>query len=127
MLIEEKQAKTSRSNHVKDEYKIPFLPHDSIISSSANEIQQPQTPQHQAKPTKPRYIKSSQHNKNLTKMKATTILVLLTTLASTTLASPVNSSPNPKPADALASREVCYHPGECGWDQSGQCEYHCGM
>lgn len=40
------------------------------------------------------------------------------------LATGVISSPHPDPM-TLAQREVCNHPGECGWTESGQCEYHC--
>ncbi|KAF5018013.1 hypothetical protein F66182_10039 [Fusarium sp. NRRL 66182] len=53
------------------------------------------------------------------KMK-TSVAYLLTFLAATVLATPF-----PDPSQLLSAREVCNHPGECGWFESGQCEYHC--
>ncbi|KAM5350742.1 hypothetical protein ACJ41O_007247 [Fusarium nematophilum] len=43
----------------------------------------------------------------------------------TALVSGALASPFPDPANLLQSREICNHPGECGWFESGQCEYHC--
>lgn len=57
----------------------------------------------------------------------TSIAVLLVSAFAGALASPTpeagTSSANRSPL--LGAREVCNHPGECGWFNSGQCEYHC--
>ncbi|KAK4125186.1 hypothetical protein N657DRAFT_644023 [Parathielavia appendiculata] len=29
------------------------------------------------------------------------------------------------PLEEIVQRATCRHPGECGWFNSGQCEYHC--
>ncbi|KAK4102841.1 hypothetical protein N658DRAFT_494903 [Parathielavia hyrcaniae] len=66
-------------------------------------------------------------------MKAAAILLL------TTIAAAVTASPTPQTGDTAAAaavaernpleeivqRATCKHPGECGWLNSGQCEYHC--
>ncbi|RSL46487.1 hypothetical protein CEP54_013823 [Fusarium duplospermum] len=35
------------------------------------------------------------------------------------------ATPFPHGTNLVSPREVCNHPGECGWFESGQCEYHC--
>jgi hypothetical protein len=49
------------------------------------------------------------------------ILLLLTSLAA------VMASPTPQDGEtaAIVERATCKHPGECRWNNSGQCEYHC--
>jgi hypothetical protein len=58
----------------------------------------------------------------------TSVVIFLASLATSVLSAP-SAEPNQSPADVLPSglvtREQCFHPGECGWAQSGQCEYHC--
>jgi hypothetical protein len=46
------------------------------------------------------------------------LVLFVTALATTALASPY-------PEAGLEERATCKHPGECGWTNSGQCEYHC--
>ncbi|PGH27774.1 hypothetical protein AJ80_00562 [Polytolypa hystricis UAMH7299] len=41
------------------------------------------------------------------------------------LSAGVLATPHPALNPLLQGREVCNHPGECGWFESGQCEYHC--
>lgn len=55
---------------------------------------------------------------NRTKMKCQLFIVVASFALS------VLSSPHPD-LTSLAAREVCNHPGECSWTESGQCEYHC--
>ncbi|KAI5805672.1 hypothetical protein EDC01DRAFT_640036 [Geopyxis carbonaria] len=49
----------------------------------------------------------------------TSIILLVTALAVSVLASPQAEGLK------LAEREVCNHPGPCSRTESGQCEYHC--
>lgn len=50
-------------------------------------------------------------------------MVIVTALAAAVAAIPASEAfPVPK---ELQVREQCFHPGECGWWKSGQCEYHC--
>lgn len=52
----------------------------------------------------------------------TSFAILLTAVAGV-LASPTGTSSTER--SPLVAREQCFHPGECGWANSGQCEYHC--
>ncbi|KAK3293840.1 uncharacterized protein B0H64DRAFT_442943 [Chaetomium fimeti] len=61
-------------------------------------------------------------------MKVNTFLVL--TPLATVMASPTpqvgdTTVSERNPLEGIVQREICRHPGECGWFNSGQCEYHC--
>ena len=50
------------------------------------------------------------------------ILILAAAFTTSVLGSPY---PVPGLTTDLESRGQCYHPSECKWTNSGQCEYHC--
>ena len=55
-----------------------------------------------------------------------TSFALLLATAAAVLASPTPAdTSSAETGPLLVAREKCYHPGECGWTNSGQCEYHC--
>ncbi|ELQ38259.1 hypothetical protein MCOR27_004493 [Pyricularia oryzae] len=58
-------------------------------------------------------------------MKTYTAILVAVLAAVTTITAAPATSPVEQPFANIVAREQCFHPGECGWTRSGQCEYHC--
>ena len=54
-----------------------------------------------------------------------TLLFLVAAFTTAVVANPVSANPAHAVPRELQNREQCFHPSECKWTNSGQCEYHC--